>query len=291
MRVGIVSLVAAAAVLTGCGGKTSSLLLERRAIGPLAESPRHAQPLEWQLEPQTQTQTQGQIEATVTFASQSFLQTFFSDKEIFENFAGMNPYFPENIVFYVRIANRSSKRIRINPAEFVLLDDRNNEFALLNVDYVTAFEEYRQPVSTATRSLLEGASPGYFGISIPVGKIFAAKPQHRFALIKKSSLQTTYLHPGVAHDGLVAFWNPGKQSATLRLLVTNVKADFDANDFPQTSLEFPFTFRVAKVAIALTPAELKKAQAAARKAQQAEQKAKKQAQPKPAKPQTQTQTR
>lgn len=272
MRAVIVG-VAAAAVLTGCGGKTSSLLLERRAIGPLAESSKLAQPLEWHLEPQTQTQTQGQVETTVTFASQRFLETFFSDKEIFGTFAGLNPYFPENIVFYVRVANRSSKRIRINPADFVLLDDRSNEFILLNVDYVTAFEEYRQPVSTATRSLLEGASPGYFGISIPVGKIFAAKPQHRFALIKKSSLQTSYLYPGVAHDGLVAFWNPAKQSAALRLFVTNVKTDFDASDLAQTSLEFPFTFRVAKVAIALTPAEVKKARAQAKRAEHAQKKA------------------
>jgi len=272
MRAVVVS-VAAAALLTGCAGKTSSLLLERRAIGPLSESPRLAQPIEWQLEPKTQTQTQGQIETNVTFASQRFLETFFSDKQIFGTFAGMNPYFPENIVFYVRVVNRSSKRIRINPADFVLLDDRSNQFVLLNVDYVTAFEEYRQPVETATRHLLQDASPGYFGISLPIGKLFAGKPQHRFALIKKSSLQTSYLYPGVAHDGLVAFWNPTKQSATLRLLVTHVKTDFDASDFPQTSLEFPFTFRVASATTALTPAEVKKAQAAAKRAQQAQQKA------------------
>jgi len=59
----------------------------------------------------------------------------------------------------------------------------------------------------------------------------------------------------------------------LRLLVTHVKTDFDASDFPQTSLEFPFTFRVASATTALTPAEVKKAQAAAKRAQQAQQKA------------------
>ena len=259
MRSVVVS-IATAALLTGCAGKTSSLLLERRAVGPLAESPALAQPLEWRLEPATQTQTQGQIEATVTVASQSFLQNFFSDKQIFGPFAGMNPYFPEHIVFYVKIANRSPKRIRIDPADFVLLDDHNNQFVLLNVDYVTAFEEYRQPVSTATRNILESASPGYFGISVPVGKLFAAKPQHRFALIKKSSLQTSYLYPGVVHDGLVAFWNPTKQATTLRLLLTNIKTDFEPNDFPQTSFELPFTFRVLSASTPLTKAEVKKAQ-------------------------------
>jgi len=269
MRVASLVSIAVVAGLAGCAGKTSSLLLERRAIGPLSESSRLAQPVEWQLEPQTQTQTQGPVEATVTFASQRFLETFFSDKEIFGVFAGMNPYFPENIVFYIRIVNRGSKRIRINPADFALLDDHGNEFVLLNVDYVTAFEEYRQPGSTAMRNLLEDARPGYFGISVPIGKIFAAKPQHRFALIKKSSLQTSYLYPGVVHDGLVAFWNPTKQSATLRLLIANVKTDFDANDLPQTSLEFPFTFRVAGATTPLTPAEVKKAQQAQKKAQRA----------------------
>lgn len=258
MRSAVVS-IAVAALLTGCAGKTSSLLLERRAVGPLAESPGLAQPLEWRLEPATQTQTQGQIEATVTAASQEFLMNFFSDKQIFGPFAGMNPYFPEHIVFYVRIANRSPKRIRINPADFVLIDDHGNQFVLLNVDYVTAFEEYRQPVSTVTRSILADASPGYFGISLPIGKLFATKPQHRFALIKKSSLQTSYLYPGVVHDGLVAFWNPTKQAATLRLLLTNIKTDFEPNDFPQTSFEFPFTFRVTSTSIPLTNGEAKKA--------------------------------
>ena len=133
----------------------------------------------------------------------------------------------------------------MRPSEFTLVDDRGNQYTPLNVDYVTAYAEYRAPISTITRGMLEDARPGYFGFSVPVGKLMLpSKPKTRFALIQQSSLQTGDLYPGVVHDGLIAFWSPMADAKSLRLLVTNIKTDFDANDLPQTSLEFPFTFRV-----------------------------------------------
>lgn len=229
--------------LAGCGARRSSLLLERHARGPLAEAPEVAHRVNWLLEPMTQTQEQGQIEVTATFASPDYLGRFFSDRKIFGSFAGPNPYFPENLVFYIKIANQSDRRILVNPGEFALVDDRGNQYTPIGVDYVTAIAESRQPVSTVTRGVLEDARPGYFGLSLPVGKLFAGKPQGRFALIKQSALQAGYLHPGVVHDGLVAFWSPAKLATTIRLLVANVKTNFDANDLPNTSWEFPFTFQ------------------------------------------------
>ena len=193
---------------------------------------------------QTQTQEQRKIEVTATFASTEFLSKLFSDRAIFGSYAGSNPYFLENLVFYVKIANRSDKRILINPIEFALVDDRGNQYSTINEDYVTALAESRAPMATVTRGVIEDARPGYFGVGLPVGKIIAAKPQGRFALIKQSSLQRGFLYPGVVHDGLIAFWSPAKGAASIRLLVTNVKTDFDANDWPQATLEFPFTFNV-----------------------------------------------
>ena len=233
-------------LITGCASRTSSLLLERHALGPLSEVSEVARPIRWQLDPTTQTQEQGQVEVSVTYAPQAYLQQFFSDKNMFGGFAGLNPYYPENLVFYVKIANRGTKRIRINPAEFVLTDDHSNQYSLLNVDYVTALEEHRQPMASTARQILEDARPGYFGLSIPVGRFLAAKPQRRFALIKQSSLQAGYLYPGIVHDGLVAFWSPSRGAMTFRLLLTSIKTDFDANDLPQKALEFPFTFHVLK---------------------------------------------
>jgi hypothetical protein len=93
--------------------------------------------------------------------------------------------------------------------------------------------------------MLESASPGYFGFSVPVGKLFGGKPQNRLALLEQSSLQPGYLFPGVVHDGLVAFWNPGATAKRFRLLITSIKTAFNANDEPTASLEFPFEFSAA----------------------------------------------
>ncbi|MDP3722377.1 MAG: hypothetical protein Q8R91_02635 [Candidatus Omnitrophota bacterium] len=227
----------------GCGGRTSSLLLERHAVGPLTDISDIGQAVVWRLEPVTQTHEQGKVEVTVTFASDTYLKELFSDKKVFKEFAGLNPYFPENLVFYIKVANRSDRRVRINPAEFILVDDHGNQYAPLNVDYVTALEDARRPMATTTREMLQDARPGYFGLSFPIGKLVAQKPQQRFALIKQSSLQGGFIYPGVVHDGLVAFWSPMRQAKTLRLLLANVKTDFDATELPQTNLEFPFTFQ------------------------------------------------
>ena len=231
--------------MTGCAGRKSSLLLERQARGPIDEEPSIAQPIEWKLDPVMQTQTAAGVELTVNHCSREFLKNFFSNKELFGHYAGASPYYPEYLVFYVKIANRSQKKIRINPPEFTLIDDRGNQYATVGVDYVTAFAEYRKPVSTTSRSVLEGASPGYFGLSIPVGKLFVQKPQGQFALLQQSSIQPGYVYPGVVYDGLIAFWNPTPKATALRLLITNVKTDFDANDWPKTALDFSFEFHAA----------------------------------------------
>ena len=240
----VVGSAVAIALLAGCASKTSSLLLERHARGPLAETPSVAHRMDWQLEPVTQTLEQGKVEVNVTFASSKYLREFFSNRDLFGGFAGSNPYFLENVVFYVKIANRSAERILLNPVEFILTDDRGNQYSTINEDYVTAIAEARAPVSTMTRGVIEEARPGYFGVGVPIGRMFATKPQGRFALIKQSSLQGGFLYPNVVHDGLVAFWSPSIQAKGVRLLITNVRSGFDATGSPKASMEFPFTFHV-----------------------------------------------
>lgn len=236
--VGLAGLVCA----TGCGGRTSSLLLERQARGPIAEEASVAKATSWHLVPVMQTQTQGGIEVNVNHASREYLANFFTNQTLFGRFAGPNPYYPEHMVFYVKIANRREQKIRIDPREFTLIDDRGNQYATVGIDYVTAFSESRKSVGTTTRGLLEGASPGYFGVSVPVGKLMVPKSQGQFARLQQAALQAGYLYPGVVHDGLIAFWNPATTATTLRLLVTNIKTDFDARDEPKTALEFSFEF-------------------------------------------------
>ena len=232
--------------VSGCVARKSSLLLERQARGPLEEEQTVATSLVWQLKPLSQTQTKQGIDVTVTHATSSYLKDLFSKKAIFGPYAGMNPYFPEQLIFYVKIANRSDKKIRLNPAEFVMVYDRGNQYSTINTDYVTAYADYRGGTATTTRGLLENASPGYFGINVPIGKVVASKPQGRFALLQQSSLQSGYLYPGVVHDGLVAFWNPAAAAQRVLLLVANIKTNFDANDLPMASIDFSFEFDAAK---------------------------------------------
>lgn len=227
-------------IVAGCATRKPSLLLERKARGPLAEMLTLAKRTNWVLEPVTQTQDKEKISVTVTVATKEYLSDFFRKRELFGEYAGQNPYFPENLVFYVKVANMSNERVRISPWEFVLVDDRGNQYSPLDVDYVDALADTRRPAQTITRGLLQEARPGYFGVSVPIGRMFAQKPQGRFALIKQCSLQTGYLYPGVMHDGLVAFWSPDQQATSMRLHVTNLKTAFDANELPQKNLEFVF---------------------------------------------------
>ncbi len=236
----IVMLVAA----MGCGAqRESSLLLERQARGPLAEErvgSRFIAPL---LTPATQTKTNAGIEVTATYGSHEFLQAFFSNQQVFGSYAGMNPYFPEQLVFYVKIVNTSAKKIRLDPMDFALLDDRGRQYRVLNLDYTTALAESKAPVSTVTRGVIDEAKPGYFGVGVPVGKLFA-KSQRRFALLNMSTLQGGFLQPGVIYDGLVAFWSPHSDASRLKLALINLKTDYTAQDLPQTALDFVFDFAI-----------------------------------------------
>src|SRR3989338_5964334 len=229
----------------GCSGRKSSLLLERQARGPLDEEPAIAKPTVWTLTPVLQTQTKNAVEVTANFASWEFLKHFFANKAIFGTYAGKPPFYPEYLVFYVKFANRSDKKIRINPPEFAVVDDRGNQYGSVGVDYITAFAEYRKPMASTSRSMIESASPGYFGISFPVGRLLAQKPQGQFAQLQQSALHPGDPHPRGTDDGLIAFWSPTPKAAKLRLIVANVKTDFDANDFPKTAMDFVFDFDAA----------------------------------------------
>lgn len=227
----------------GCSSKKSSILLERQAVGPLDEEARVAGSKPWHLDPAVNTRVESGVEIAAHPASLEYLTNLFGNKEIFGEYAGKSPLGVEHLAFYVKIANRSAERIHINPASFILLDDRGNQYYTLGVDPLTALAESRRAWGTA-RGMLSEARPGYFGIGIPVGKLFTSGSgsQREFALLKLSSIQGGLLYPGVVHDGLVAFWSPHPEAKSLRLLLTDIKTGFDAKDEPQQSIEFTFTF-------------------------------------------------
>ncbi len=241
--IGVLAVVAICGAATACANRRSSLLLERQALGPIAEESGIARGIEWAVEPVTQPQAQSGLEAIVTYATRDYLTNFFQNKKVFGSFAGMNPYFPEQLVFYVKLTNHTGKKIRIVPNDFVLLDDLGNQYHVLNPDYNTALAEAKAPMATLTRGVLEDAHPGYFGVGVPVGKIIG-KPMQRFALLKMASLQEGYLYDGVIYDGLIAFWSPHEKAQHLKLLLTNIKTDFNANDWPQTTIQLSFEYAI-----------------------------------------------
>ena len=238
--IGAVLVLGVACVGTGCSRK-SSLLLERQARGPMAEESAIARTEHWALDPVQQTKTLQGVEISVTYATREYLREFFSNRQVFGPYAGMNPFFGEQFVFYVKITNQSGKKIRIDPVSFVLLDDKSNQYQTIGADYGNALAESKTPVATLTRGVLEDARPGYFGVGLPVGKIIG-KPQQRFALTKMSSLQGGYLYNGVVYDGLIAYWSPHREAKKLTLLLSDVKLDFGPDDFAKASLDFPFEF-------------------------------------------------
>jgi hypothetical protein len=243
--IGVLVLVALAVATGGCSGRKSNLLTERLSRGAIEEQPGVAKALAWEITPEEQLLTKSLVDVTIRYTPQEHLDNLFARKDLFGDFAGKkkNPFYREHMVFYAKIANRSQKKIHINPAEFVLVDDRGNQYSPIGVEYVTALTESKRPMSTTTRTVLQDASPGYMGFSFPVGRMVMGKAhQGESALMQQSLLQPGYLFPGVTYDGLVVFWSPPSDIKKLRLFVSNIKADFGADDLPGSSIDFPFEF-------------------------------------------------
>ena len=225
----------------GCGGRGSSLLMERQARGTLSGETEIAKAVGWVITPVTQTKTQSGVDVEVTWASPQFLREFFSRPQIFGKYAGLNPYFPEQLVFYVKVTNHSGDKIQLDPTACVLVDDRGNQYRALNIDYTTTLAESKTPITTMTRGVLQEARPGYFGFSLPVGQMFVGeKPQRRYALLILATLQAGFLYDGVSYDGLIAYWSPHEQAHKLRLFLSSLKMDFTAAGQPGSDLDFVF---------------------------------------------------
>ena len=227
--------------LSGCSGRKSSLLLGRFARGTLTDARSVAQPLAMRLMPGSRTIVQNGVVVIVTHAPREYQDDLFRNEAIFGKFAGKNPYYPQQLVFYVRITNQSSSELFVDITQFKLIDNRGNQLETIGHDYIEAFTKHKTPISSTTRGIVEGASPGYFGFSLPVGKMFS-KSQWRYALLKQSALQQGFLYPNVVHDGLIAFWTPSNLATELTLRMSNIRTDFDSKGEPATALDFVFEF-------------------------------------------------
>ncbi len=240
---------------TGCGHKRSSLLMERRARGPFALERQFGTRQVVYLHPPERVKKHEGIEITIRFASLADLHEYFKNAEIFGKDAGVNPYQPENIVFYVQIANRGTTPILVDPQHFVLVDDMGVQYSYLSPDYLNALAEARITIGEATRMGL-GSAPDVYGVDVGgFASGLVPKSQKRLALLKQVSLSSGMLFPGVVYDGYISFIRPHKDAKQLQLILSNVKTDFDANDIPKRSLDFTFEFEATQAIVPESPIE------------------------------------
>lgn len=198
--------------------------------------------------PATASLTQQGIDVTVRYVSPEDLNAFFDKKEIFGDLAGKNPYPAETLVFFVRLANHSGKRILVNPQEFVLIDNLNIQYSELSPDNISALYEARANVWSFARTTGDLA-PGYYGMPLKIaGSAGGGGGRKLHYLMKQVRLAVGYIFPGIAYDGYVAFPRPHPNAASLRLLIHNVKTDFNAKDEAVSAVhfEFPFTLEIEK---------------------------------------------
>lgn len=187
------------------------------------------------------------VDVTIRFASPEELDRFFEKEEIFGKLAGKNPYPEETLVFYIRIANHSGKKIKVNPEDFVLIDNINIQYSELSPDNISAIYEARTNVWAFAKTTGDLA-PGPYGIPLKVaGSMGSGAGRKLHYLIKQVRLGAGYVHPGIAYDGYIAFPRPHPNATSVRLIIGNLKTDFSPADLPNTSLDFEFPLSIKAV--------------------------------------------
>ena len=198
--------------------------------------------------PATASQSKEGIDVTLRYASPEDLEAFFEKKEVFGDLAGKNPYPVETLVFFVRVANHSGKRILVNPQEFVLIDNLNIQYSELSPDNISAMYESRANAWSFAKATGDLA-PGYYGAPLKVASSLAGGGGRKLHyLMKQVRLAVGYIFPGIAYDGYVAFPRPHPNATSLRLLIHNVKTDFNPADeaVGVVHFEFPLVIEIEK---------------------------------------------
>ncbi len=238
------SCVALAAVASGCHG--NFVMLERPKgqieLRQPDEMAVHVMPL--RLNPATASQSKDGVDVTVRYASPEELDKFFEDKKIFGPQAGKNPYPPNTLIFFVKVANFSGKTIQVNPEYFVMIDNLNIQYSELSPDNISALYESKASLWSFAKTTGDMA-PGPYGAPLKVaGALGVGSGRKQHYLIKQVRLAAGYVFPGIAYDGYVCFPRPHPSATSVRLLVHNIKTDFNAADLAGNALHFEFPFTI-----------------------------------------------
>lgn len=231
--------------LPGCAS-SPSILLERQSKRQIALSEKYTKEADkikkLSVEPPSIVTIKGNIEITVKYATREYLDDYFRNEEILGQYAGPNPYHPWTVVFYIKIANTSGQTIKINPEEFVVVDDMNSQYSYLSPDYIVALYESGASVSSFVKTTADIA-PGPYGIPFKLAAMGGASKK-RHAILKQVALTAGYLHNNVIYDGYIAFLRPHHAAKKLTLILSNIKLGFDKEDKPLESVDFEFQFDI-----------------------------------------------
>lgn len=237
----IVLCLGAALALSGCRGGYATT---ERPKGQIELRTAAVVKLPVKVDPPTSSLSQHGVDVTVRYANPGELEKFFENKEVFGNLAGKNPYPAETLVFFVKIANYSDKKIRVNPDDFVLIDNLNIQYSELSPDNISSLYESRANAWSFAKTTGDLA-PGPYGAPLKVaGAIGGSSGRKMHYMIKQVRLAGGYVFPGIAYDGYVAFPRPHPSAVSFRLLIHNLKTDFDPADLPKNAVHFEFPFTI-----------------------------------------------
>lgn len=228
---------------TGCG--TSGLYLEQTRKGRLGYIEGEVK-TELRISPKAIEKEKAGIKIRVEHYSHEELDEVFKDRRKFGKLAGGDPFPEETIVFLVRVANNSRSKIKVNPSEFVIVDDLGNQYLYLNPDSIIHIYESKSVVYSFAKSTQELA-PGIYGAPADLASTIAGgRIRRKFYLLKQIELGGGYVYPTVVYDGYVAFLKPISSANKLKLIFANIKVKFDSDDRAQESLDFEFEFNIIK---------------------------------------------
>ncbi len=227
--------------LVGCRGGFATI---ERPKGEIGLRPPEVPKTVIRVDPATASQSKDGVDVTIRFASPDDLKAFFSKKEIFGNLSGGNPYPPDTMVFYVKVANHSGKKVFVNPEWFVLIDNLNIQYSELSPDNISSLYEAKASVWSFAKTTGDLA-PGPYGAPLKVaGSLGSGGGRKLHYLMKQVRLAPGYVHPGIAYDGYVAFPRPHPQATSVRLLLDNIKTDFNPADLPSNAVHFEFPLAI-----------------------------------------------
>lgn len=227
--------------LLGCRGGFATI---ERPKGEIGLRPPEALKTVIRVNPATASLSKEGIDVTIRYASADDLKAFFAKKEIFGNQAGGNPYPLDTMVFYVKLSNHSGKKVFVNPESFVLIDNLNIQYSELSPDNISSLYEAKANVWSFAKTTGDLA-PGPYGAPLKVaGALGSGGARKLHYLMKQVRLAPGYVHPGIAYDGYVAFPRPHPNATSVRLLLHNIKVDFNAADLPANVVHFEFPLTI-----------------------------------------------